>query len=249
MDSKQSTSRPLIGLTTYRKTAAQANPIALYALMPSYVEAIIAAGGVPVLIPLGLDETALQTLLTRLDGLLFTGGGDIAGEHYGSANPGLIFDIDTDRDRVELFLARAAVASDKPLLAICRGHQILNVALGGSLYEDVLRLMPSAIKHDYWSEHPRSFLSHEVTIDEDSTLARRLGQTRLRVNSLHHQGVRELAPDLVAVAHAPDGLVEAVEVPGRRYAVGVQWHPENLLQVQPPMLSLFQGLVEAAAGE
>ncbi len=241
--------RPLIGLTTYRKTAAQTNPGALYALMPSYVEAVVAAGGVPLLIPLGLDEAALRTLLARLDGLLLTGGGDIAGDHYASAHPDLIFDIDPDRDRVELFLAREAVSDDKPLLAICRGHQVLNVALGGSLYEDVLRLKPTAIKHDYWGEYPRTFLSHEVTVDEGSRLARQLGQTRLRVNSLHHQGVRALAPGLVAVAHAPDGLVEGVEAPGRRYALGVQWHPENLIHVAPPMLSLFQGLVEAAAGE
>jgi len=249
MNGKQPRSRPLIGLTTYRKTAAQTNPVALYALMPSYVEAVIAAGGVPVMIPLGLDEIGLRTLLARLDGLLLTGGGDIAGEHYGSTNPGFIFDVDADRDRVELFLAREAVAGDKPLLAICRGHQILNVALGGSLYEDVLRLMPSAIKHDYWGEYPRTFLSHDVVVDEGTTLARCLGQTAVRVNSLHHQGLRDLAPDLVAVAHAPDGLVEAVEAPGRRYAIGVQWHPENLIHVAPPMLSLFRGLVEAAAGE
>ena len=249
MDDARTARGPLIGLTTYRKTAAQTNPVALYALMPSYVEAIVAAGGVPLLIPLGLDEAALRTLLARLDGLLLTGGGDIAGDHYASAHPDLIFDVDADRDRVELFLAREAVSADRPLLAICRGHQVLNVALGGSLYEDVLRLKPTAIKHDYWGEYPRTFLSHEVTVEEGSTLARQLGQTQVRVNSLHHQGVRDLAPGLVAVAHAPDGLVEGVEAPGRRYALGVQWHPENLIHVAPPMLSLFQGLVEAAAGE
>ena len=108
---------------------------------------VIAAGGVPLLIPLGLDEEALRTLLARLDGLLLTGGGDIAGEHYDSAHPDFIFDVDPDRDRVELFLAREALAKDVPLLAICRGHQLMNVALGGSLYEDVLRLMPVSYTH------------------------------------------------------------------------------------------------------
>lgn len=249
MDGEHRTQRPLIGLTTYRKTAAQTNPVALYALMPSYVEAVIAAGGVPLLIPLGLDEIALRTLLAWLDGLVLPGGGDIAGEQYDSAYPHYIFDIDTERDRVELFLAREAVAMDKPLLAICRGHQVLNVALGGSLYEDVLRLMPTAIKHDYWGEYPRNFLSHEVVVDASSALAHRLGQSRLHVNSLHHQGIRDLAPGLVATAHAPDGLIEAIEVPGRRFAIGVQWHPENLIADAPPMLALFRGLIEAAAGE
>jgi putative glutamine amidotransferase len=243
----QSDPRPIIGLTTYRKTPAQNNPTPLYALTPSYVDAVIAAGGVPVLIPLGLDEVALRGLLARLDGLLLTGGGDIAGEHYASAYPDLIFDVDSDRDRVELFLAREAMAADKPLLAICRGHQVLNVALGGTLYEDVLRLMPSAIKHDYWGQYPRTFLSHEVTVCAGSALARHLGQTRARVNSLHHQGVRDLAPGLVASAHAPDGLIEGVEAPDRRFALGVQWHPENLIH-DAPMLSLFRGLVEAAGG-
>ena len=247
MSPQTTTHRPLIGLTTYRKTAAQSTPVALYALMPSYVEAVIAAGGVPLLIPLGLDEDALRTLLARLDGLVLTGGGDIAGNHYRSAHPDFIFDVDPDRDRVELFLAREAIAADVPLLAICRGHQMMNVALGGSLYEDVLRLMPTAIKHDYWGEYPRNLLAHEVTVCADSRLARQLGQTTVRVNSLHHQGVRDVAPGLVASAHAPDGLIEGLEVPGRRYALGVQWHPENLIYDAPPMLSLFQGLVEAAA--
>ena len=243
-----STHRPLIGLTTYRKTLQ--NAVQLMSIPPAYVEAVSAAGGVPVLIPLGLDEDALGVLMARLDGLLLTGGGDLAGEYYQSEYPNLIFDVDPDRDRVELFLAHAAVEGDKPLLAICRGHQLLNVALGGSLYEDVLHLMPSAIKHDYWGEYPRNFLSHEVTVCAGSLLAGRLGERRtLRVNSLHHQGIRDLGRGLVAAAHAPDGLVESVEIPGHRYALGVQWHPENLIHDDPTMLSLFQGLVEAAAGE
>ena len=243
-----STNRPLIGLTTYRKTLQ--NAVQLMSIPPAYVEAVSAAGGVPVLIPLGLDEDALGVLMARLDGLLLSGGGDLAGEYYQSEHPNLIFDVDPDRDRVELFLAHAAVERDKPLLAICRGHQLLNVALGGSLYEDVLHLMPSAIKHDYWGEYPRNFLSHEVTVCAGSLLAGRLGERRtLRVNSLHHQGIRDLGRGLVAAAHAPDGLVESVEIPGHRYALGVQWHPENLIHDDPAMLSLFQGLVEAAAGE
>ena len=237
--------RPLIGLTTYRKTL-QTSSTTLVGLPPSYVEAVSAAGGAPVLIPGGLDEDALRAILARLDGLLLSGGGDIAGEHYASEHHDFIFDVDPDRDRTELFLARAAVESDKPLLAICRGHQLLNVALGGSLYEDVLRLMPAAIKHDYWGEYPRSFLSHEVTVCEGSLLARRVGEKTLHVNSLHHQGVRELGRGLAAAAYAPDGLIESVEVQGHRYALGVQWHPENLIDHDPAMLSLFRGLVEAA---
>lgn len=239
-------SRPIIGLTTYRKTAAQATPMPVMALMPSYIEAVAAAGGVPVLIPLGLDEVALSILLARLDGLLLTGGGDIAGEHYHSQHREFIFDVDTDRDRVELFLAREAMAHNKPLLAICRGHQMLNVALGGTLYEDVMEWMPGAIKHDFFGVHPRNHQAHPVAIQPGSTLAKTLGIREARVNSLHHQGIRDLAPGLVATAHAPDGLIESVEAPTHTFALGVQWHPENLIHDDPVMLSLFNGLVEAA---
>lgn len=241
--------KPIIGLTTYRKVAAQATPIPLYALMPTYVDAIAAAGGVPVLIPLGLDEASLERLLDGLDGLLLTGGGDIAAEFYGSDRPDLILDVDTDRDRVELFLARTAFAQHKPLLAICRGHQMLNVALGGTLYEDVASLMPEAMKHDYFGEHPRSHRAHTVTIEPGSKLAEVLPLTGVQVNSLHHQGIRDLAPGLVPAAYAPDGLIEGVEAPTHPYVVGVQWHPENLVADDPQMLALFQGFVAAAAAE
>lgn len=246
MTTNTPTPRPVIGLTTYRKVAAQASPIPLMALMPTYIEAVTAAGGIPVLIPLGLDEDALRALLSRLDGLILTGGGDIAGEYYRSEHNDFIFDVDTDRDRVELFLAREAVSQNKPLLAICRGHQMLNVALGGTLYEDILEWMPGAIKHDFFGEFPRNHQAHPVAIEPGSKLAAALGRREASVNSLHHQGIRDLAPGLKAAAHAPDGLIESVEAEGHPFALGVQWHPENLIHDEPDMLSLFRGLVAAA---
>lgn len=242
--------KPLIGLTTYRKVAAQSTPIPLFALMPTYVNAVSAAGGVPLLIPLGLDEASLQTLLDGLDGLLLTGGGDIDAEAYGSDRPDLILDVDTDRDRVELFLARAAFEQHKPTLAICRGHQMLNVALGGTLYEDITSLKPNAIRHDYFGEFPRTHRPHTVTVEPGSKLADVLpAAIEIGVNSLHHQGIRDLAPGLVPVAFAPDGLIEAVEAADRPFMVGVQWHPENLAVDDPAMLALFQNFVAAAAAE
>lgn len=240
------TTKPLIGCMAYRKTAAQASPTPLFGLPSAYVEAVAAAGGAPVLIPLGLDEAALRAILSRLDGLLLTGGGDIAPEHYGSDRPDLIHDIDPDRDRVEMFLAREAMAQNKPMLAICRGHQMLNVALGGTLYEDVLETMPLAIKHDFFGELPRNYQAHQVTISPESKLANLIGRQAVTVNSLHHQGIRDLAPSLVATAYAPDGLIEGVESPEHPFAVGVQWHPENLVHDDPAMLDLFRGLVRAA---
>ncbi|MFO7663413.1 MAG: gamma-glutamyl-gamma-aminobutyrate hydrolase family protein [Chloroflexota bacterium] len=238
---------PIIGCVTYRKTAAQANPVQLFALMPSYVEAVAVAGGAPLLIPLGLDEPTLLAILEQLDGLLLTGGGDIAPEVYGSKRADIVYDVDNDRDRVELFLAREAIAQHKPVLAICRGHQMLNVALGGTLYEDVQETMPGAIKHDFFGEMPRNHQAHDVIISPGTKLADALKRTSIAVNSLHHQGIRDLASGLVPSAYAPDGLIEGVESPGHPFAIGVQWHPENLIHDEPAMLDLFRGLIQAAS--
>ncbi|MDX1662716.1 MAG: gamma-glutamyl-gamma-aminobutyrate hydrolase family protein [Candidatus Promineifilaceae bacterium] len=239
---------PLIGCTTYHKPVAQTPPIDVYGLMPAYTEAIRAAGGLPVLIPLGLSEEELQGVINRLDGILLPGGGDIEPGCYGgnSGDP-LVRDIDCERDRVEIAAVRLAVAAGKPLLAICRGLQMLNVALGGSLWEDIRHHMPNAGDHDHYRRRGRDFLAHEVTVIPNSHLNRALGQERVQVNSLHHQGIRVLAPTLRAVATAPDGLIEAVEVVEHPFAVGVQWHPENLLQNSPVMLGLFRDFVRAAA--
>ncbi len=237
--------RPIIGLTTYRKTITQSTTVSYLALMPSYIEAVSAAGGLPVMIPLGLDDDSLLSLLDQLDGVVLTGGGDIAGQHYRSTHAEHIHDVDEDRDRVELTLARAAIERDVPLLAICRGHQVLNVALGGTLYEDVYKWMPGAIKHDYFGDYPRNHRPHPVTIEPGSKLAIALGRVEAQVNSLHHQGIRDLAPGLIAAAYAPDGLIESVEAADHPFALGVQWHPENLIADEPDMLSLFRGLVAA----
>lgn len=240
--------KPLIGCTTYRKTSEQSPPIDLFGLMPSYIDAITAVGGLPVMIPLGLTERDLSAILNRIDGLLLPGGGDIEPQYYGGHMLETMYGFDEDRDRVELYMARQAVTQRKPLLTICRGTQVLNVALGGTLWEDVKMMMPQAITHDYNRIQPRNFLAHSVDLHPDSLLHRQIGRAQTRVNSLHHQGINRLAAELHAVALAPDGLIEGVEVPGHPYAVGVQWHPENLIADDPAMLTLFAGLVNAAAG-
>lgn len=237
---------PLIGCTTYRKTADQNPPIDIIGLMPSYIEAVAAAGGIPILIPLNLSEENLLAIFARIDGLLLPGGGDIDPAVYQGQDHETLFGIDHDRDRVELLLARTAVTHQKPMLAICRGIQVLNVALGGNLYEDVFSYMPHALRHDNFGKKPRNYLAHHVAIQPDSLVARQLGKTDTAVNSLHHQGINRLAEELTAVATAPDGLIEAVEVPGHPYAIGVQWHPEMLIHDDPDMLALFAGLVTAA---
>jgi len=238
--------KPLIACTTYRKTADQDPPVEILGLMPSYLEAVAAAGGVPIMIPLGLPEVDLSAIFERVDGILLPGGGDIDPLEYKGHSHDTLWGIDKDRDRVEMIVARTAVARRKPLLAICRGHQLLNVALGGTLWQDLDDQWNRDFRHDYFRVFPRNYLAHSVKVAVESKLAQALGGTDVQVNSLHHQGIRDLAPELTVSALAPDGLIEGVEVPGHPFAVGVQWHPENLIYDNPQMLSLFKALITAA---
>lgn len=238
--------RPLIGLTTYRKIA-QDSGAPLFGLMRSYVEAVAAAGGIPLLIPLGLDSDDLLEILQRVDGLVLPGGGDIDPAAYSGASHENLRGIDEDRDRIEIKLARDAAQTGKPFLAICRGHQVLNVALGGTMWEDLATQMPDNIRHDYYSSGARTDRPHTVRVRKGSRLAGILKNEEVPVNSLHHQGLRDLAPELIVSATAPDGLVEGVEIEGHPFAIGVQWHPENLVNIDPAMHNLFVSLVEASA--
>jgi putative glutamine amidotransferase len=238
--------RPIIGLTTYRKTAEDSGA-PLYGLMRSYVKAVAGAGGIPLLIPLGLDTNDLFEILNRVDGLVLPGGGDIDPAAYHGSSHEQLRGIDDDRDRVEINLAREAVKTAKPFLAICRGHQVLNVALGGTMWEDIATQMPGAIRHDYYGNGARTDRPHTVQVRRGSQLAAILNSETVPVNSLHHQGLRDLAPELSVSAIAPDGLVEGVEIEGHPFAVGVQWHPENLVKIDPAMNKLFASLVEASA--
>jgi putative glutamine amidotransferase len=241
-------SRPIIASTVYRKSIPQRRPIDVYGLMPSYTEAISKAGGIPLLIPLGLSEEDLLAILERVDGLLLPGGGDIDPFIYNDQRHPTVYGVDPERDRTEIFMARAAVTRGKPFLAICRGIQVLNVALGGTLWQDVPSQISGSLDHHASEDQPRSHLAHTVEVTPDSRLARLLGKRRNWVNSYHHQSIRDLAPELALTARAEDGVIEGVEMADHPFGVGVQWHPENLVDDDPAMLAIFSGLVEAAAG-
>ena len=236
-------SAPLIGITTHSPTAPDWAELGL--LRDLIVRAVEAAGGLPLIIPLGIAGATLEALLARLDGVLLAGGGDMDPAHYGAEPHPLVAGIDPVRDAAELAVVRFAVSAARPLFGICRGAQVLNVALGGTLYRDISE-HPRALRHAYYPDLPFDLRPHPVQVQEDSRLAAALGQPLVDVNSLHHQAVRAVAPGLRAVAHAPDGLVEAVEVPGHPFALAVQWHPECLPAV-PEMRRLFESFVRAAA--
>ena len=245
MPSSSSTqSRPIIGLTTSRKNSRDTNRL-LFGQMRAYVEAVTAGGGIPLLIPLGLNDEDILAIVERVDGLVLPGGGDIDPNLYEGSKHHALRGIDRDRDRMEIFLAQQATRLEKPILAICRGHQVLNVALGGTIWEDLASQRPGSIEHDYYNGR-RTDLPHTVELNSDSCLAAIMGRETTAVNSLHHQGVRDIAPDLVVSAVAPDGLVEGLEVAGHPFAVAVQWHPENLIGDDPAMLSLFEALAAAS---
>ena len=233
----------LIGVTTHRARESKGHPV--LRVMESYVQALSRAGACPVLIPLGLPETALQALCSRLDGILFTGGGDVEPQRYGSRPHPLVSEPDPDRDRVEIQLLQDAVKAGLPFLGICRGLQVINVALGGSLYEDVLDQHPQAIRHQYYEDHPRNYLAHPIRIEAGSRLAQIMDSGAAQVNSLHHQGIRRLAPGLRASAFAPDNIIEGLELPEHGFGLAVQWHPE-WLQEHAAQRALFKAFVQAA---
>jgi len=234
---------PLIGVTTHAdKDAKRGYPT--FVVYQSYVEALAQAGAAPVLIPLGLSPEARQALFSRLDGILFPGGGDISLDYFKGEPHKEINGVSKRRDELELELARAAVQAEKPFFGICRGFQVVNVALGGTLYTHLPDQRHGDINHDQ-STPPRERLAHPVKVEAGSRLAVILNETNLQVNSRHHQGAKDVPTSLKAVAFAPDGLVEAVELPGHPFGLAVQWHPENLTK-QAATLRLFAAFVEAA---
>ncbi len=210
----------------------------------SYVDALSRAGAAPLLIPPQADEGRLRRLYELLDGLLLPGGPDVDPAYYGQSLHRTTRVV-PERDEGELALARWAMADGLPLLAICRGIQVLNVALGGSLYQDIADQLPEAGKHDWYPGYARDLPAHSVIVTAPSRLAEIVGPGEMQVNSRHHQALAKIAEGLVVVARAPDGVVEAVEGRDHPFALGVQWHPELLAPADPRAQALFGALVQA----
>jgi putative glutamine amidotransferase len=232
----------VIGITTTQGVNPNGLPSVM--LLQAYVGAIMQAGGVPVLIPSMLADGGWEVLYERLDGILFSGGGDIAPDHYAGEPHLRIDDVDPLRDSVELSLFHAVVQDGKPFLGICRGIQTVNIGLGGTLYTHLPEQFPSPIDHAY-PGHMRTVIVHEIKLEEGTRMAEVVGEPLLKVNSLHHQGLKEIALALRVTGYAPDGLVEAVELPEHPFGLAVQWHPEWLTDQQPTR-KLFRAFVVAA---
>jgi putative glutamine amidotransferase len=233
--------RPIIGVPCYEaKRAVTRRPV--YANNIAYIRAIEQAGGVPLLIPPLDDEEGLAAAYCRLDGLLLSGGGDIEPGLYHAERLPECGPAEAARDAAELLLARYALEQELPILGICRGHQMLNVALGGTLYQDIGSARPGAMSH-MRQDHRRDWRAHAITVEPHSRLEEIFGTRQSRVNSLHHQALDRLGSDVRVLARSDDDIVEAIEVCGHPFAVAVQFHPEELVPRDEPSRRLFKAFV------
>ena len=216
--------------------------------LEDYRQSILHVGGEPRVLEASAD---VEQAIAGIDGLMLTGGDDVAPSRYGEAAHETVTEAEAGRDEFEIALVAAARARNLPILAICRGVQVLNVACGGTLVQDIASQVPGALSHrlEVPPHQPMEF-AHEVWIDKDSQLSRimreRLNDDACDVNSRHHQAVRQVAPGFIVSATAPDGVVEAIEDPEARFCIGVQWHPENFFRTGE-FRALFEAFLSAAA--
>ena len=226
---------PLIGITTYAR-----NEENKFALPAAYVDAVRRAGGIPLLIAPG--EPRLDELLAALDGLILSGGGDVDPTHYGSPGHPTVYMTDAERDSTELELARRAATNDAPMLCICRGLQVLNVALGGTLVEHLPDEVSGEITH---RKEPSAPTEHTLTILPETQLANLLQPGLMHGVSWHHQAIRTVAPGLIIAAQADDGTIEAVEAPNHPWLIATQWHPEMSAATDSRQQQLFDAFIAA----
>ena len=238
--------KPLVAVTMGSSPGDSAGRPARATLNAAYLRAIENAGAVPVLLAPGMGHETIEALMARVTGLMLTGGGDIDPARYGEAAHPKTVGVSVERDEMEDVATLWALERDMPILAICRGLQFLNVALGGSLHQHTPDVVGDRIKHAQ-TEHgfARDEPTHGVRMAHGSCLSALLGADRARVNSMHHQSINRLGSGLVATAWADDDCIEGAELPGRRFVAGVQWHAEEMAAQDEPARRLFAGFVAA----
>ncbi|MBI3182486.1 MAG: gamma-glutamyl-gamma-aminobutyrate hydrolase family protein [Myxococcales bacterium] len=233
--------RPSIGITP----DIEAGPAAEYRLRSFYADAVFRAGGLPMVLPFSDDRACVESYLDRIGGLLVTGGAfDIPPEAYGETPRDGLGPTKPARTRFERALLEGALARKLPILGVCGGMQLLAVVLGETLVQDILREVPNARDHE--QKHDRSQPHHPVEVKEGSLLCELIGKGQVMVNSTHHQAVKAPGRKVAVAAVAPDGVVEGIEATSCGFAVGVQWHPELMLDTVPLHLGLYRGLVQRA---
>lgn len=212
-----------------------------------FCQALLRLGARPVLLPLDAVEAVLQDYVQTLDGFLFTGGGDVDPQYFHQPCRPWSGSISPRRDAMELTLCRLLLPTVKPVLGVCRGFQVMNIALGGDVYQDIPKEFVTDNPIAHRQLQPEHYPAHAVALSPHSRLQAILGDSA-RVNSLHHQGVHRMGQGFIPTAHSEDGLCEGAELAGERFFVGVQWHPERLWQTEPGQLALFEAFVAACGG-
>lgn len=237
--------QPVIGIACHDYYQTESEP-SIYGNTCTYVQAVENAGGLPILIPTLTDLSKLEHLLPHLDGLVFTGGRDIQPSYYGEQPHPFLCPVDPQLDAFEMALVTGALQRDMPILGICRGMQLINVVLGGTLYQDISTQQPGSLQH--WLRNvPRRELAHQVIVDQGSLMMKILKTRQFAINSLHHQAVKEPGEGVHICGWAEDGVVELIEVSRYRFVMGIQCHPEDLYRDIPALARLFQAFVQSCS--
>lgn len=237
--------KPTIGITPDLIAARPDAVFPTYELKVPYAEAVLRAGGLPFILPYAEDPACIDAYLDRVSGLLVTGGAfDIPPHAYGEEAREGMGVMKQSRTTFESALMRAALKRNLPVLGICGGMQLLNVVLGGTLFQDIAREVQGAKEHE--QKHDKGQPQHPVEVKEGTLLGDVLGRGQLMVNSTHHQSVKGVGESVVISALAPDGVIEAIEAPRYAFAVGVQWHPEYLLQAIPAHVGVYKAFIHKA---
>jgi len=218
-----------------------------YWMLPGYMQGILKAGGLPVMLPLTADKDVIRQSVSLCDGILFTGGQDVSPELYGEEKREECGECSPQRDRMEKILLEEALCADKAILGICRGIQWINVALGGTLYQDIPAQFETSQEHHQMP--PYDIPVHRVKIKEQTPLYELIGMTDIRVNSYHHQAVKEISSKLEVMAISEDGLTEAVYMPEKKFVWAVQWHPEFSYRTDENSRKILRAFVAAAGNE
>lgn len=237
--------KPVIGVLGNLTTVEDGSVTKAY-INQSYIDAVEQAGGIPLVFPVGKDHASTGHLLERVDGLLITGGLDVHPFYYDEEPYQELGAILPTMDLFHIEALRKAVEMNMPVLGICRGLQVMNVAFGGTLFQDLSHIPTMVLKH--WQMGSRTLGMHYVEIEPGSKLRRMIGD-RLMVNSIHHQAIKDVAPGFHVVAKASDGVVEAIEREDYGFCLGLQWHPEEMVKVSSSMKPIFQSFVNAARTE